>query len=469
MNKTLRLLAGVILLALPCVSFASIDTNLSYGAHNQQVTELQEFLIDKGYLQGQSTGNFYSLTLKAVKAFQTANNIPSTGYVGVLTRTEINSELATELASSTQEQVTESPSSTPLITPTTQPISVFCSVTQSMIAVGQSATWTAQVAGGNGTYSYLWSGSSGLSGTNSTISWSYNSAGINNASVTVTSGSQSSNITCGNTVTVYQPQNPVIVTPTPTQNTVIPTVSNSPSVDIKVNGSDGPISVFYGATPTISWTSQGMLSCGIVYDGQQTLGSSGNLGLSGNFIAHNIYQPTTITIKCNGQQLANGNMVNNNTISDSVTINVDKPQPTVQTTITVSPQNYGNNNPTTGIDNTQLASFTIQANGEDIKINSFTITPSTSNGLKNIRAIIYSGIQLGLTQNFDGSNPLVYNDPFVIQAGQSQSLSIRGYLNNLDAGAYTGLTFTLSNINGTGVQSGQAVSFNQSVTTVPFN
>lgn len=97
---------------IPSLSFASIDKNLSYGSRGSQVTELQEFLIDKGFLQGTATGNFYSLTLKAVKAFQTANNLPSTGYVGNLTRTEINNELSVETASSTTQQISETSTTT---------------------------------------------------------------------------------------------------------------------------------------------------------------------------------------------------------------------------------------------------------------------------------------------------------------------------------------------------------------------
>lgn len=97
---------------VPSLSLASIDKNLSYGSKGSQVTELQEFLIDRGFLQGIATGNFYSLTLKAVKTFQSANNIPSTGYVGILTRTSINNYLASWTSSSTSEQLTETGATT---------------------------------------------------------------------------------------------------------------------------------------------------------------------------------------------------------------------------------------------------------------------------------------------------------------------------------------------------------------------
>jgi len=53
------------------------------------VSVLQNFLYRKGYLKTAPTGYFGSLTLSAVKAFQSANGINSTGYVGSLTRTAI--------------------------------------------------------------------------------------------------------------------------------------------------------------------------------------------------------------------------------------------------------------------------------------------------------------------------------------------------------------------------------------------
>lgn len=122
MKKSLSLLAAVTLLALPCVSLASIDTNLQYGSHGQEVTELQEFLISNNYLTGDATGNFYSLTLKGVKLFQSDHSIPSTGYVGSLTRAEINSELSTSLASSTDEEVQETGTTTSFLSDAPNPV-----------------------------------------------------------------------------------------------------------------------------------------------------------------------------------------------------------------------------------------------------------------------------------------------------------------------------------------------------------
>lgn len=69
----------------------TFTTDLRYGSIGADVSALQEFLVDQGYLNYQATGNFYSLTLSAVKRFQTAQGItPVSGYVGPITRGVIN-------------------------------------------------------------------------------------------------------------------------------------------------------------------------------------------------------------------------------------------------------------------------------------------------------------------------------------------------------------------------------------------
>ena len=91
---------------IPTITFASIDSNLKYGMKGGDIQELQEFLIAKGFMVAEAnTGNFYSLTLKAVKEFQSENKIPSTGYVGPITRAEINKQIESDTASSSEEEI----------------------------------------------------------------------------------------------------------------------------------------------------------------------------------------------------------------------------------------------------------------------------------------------------------------------------------------------------------------------------
>jgi peptidoglycan hydrolase-like protein with peptidoglycan-binding domain len=71
-----------------------ISTNLYSGlSNNNQVRCLQQFLKNQGetiYPEGLVTGNFAQLTRSAVIRFQLRYNIPSTGFVGTLTRSKIN-------------------------------------------------------------------------------------------------------------------------------------------------------------------------------------------------------------------------------------------------------------------------------------------------------------------------------------------------------------------------------------------
>lgn len=94
---------------IPFIASASLDTNLYYGLQqNSDVKQLQQFLIDRGFLTGDATGNFFSSTLKAVKDYQTSVSISSTGYVGALTRTKINNDIVASLSTSNQESTNTS-------------------------------------------------------------------------------------------------------------------------------------------------------------------------------------------------------------------------------------------------------------------------------------------------------------------------------------------------------------------------
>lgn len=105
------------LLFIPLLANASIDSDLYYGLkNNDAVLELQEFLISKGFLEHEPTGSFLSLTLNAVKAYQTSIGIQSTGYVGTLTRQAINNDLKANLSASNNELIAETGTITPVQT-----------------------------------------------------------------------------------------------------------------------------------------------------------------------------------------------------------------------------------------------------------------------------------------------------------------------------------------------------------------
>ena len=83
---------------------------------------------------------------------------------------------------------------------------VRCSVSPTAINVGGSARWTAVASGGNGTYTYAWTGTDSLTGTTASVNKIYNTAGTKTGSVRVTSGGRSSAwASCTNSVTVRPP------------------------------------------------------------------------------------------------------------------------------------------------------------------------------------------------------------------------------------------------------------------------
>lgn len=115
MKKTI-ITVGIIAL-FPLISSAYFDQNLKYGQTGPAVTELQDLLVEGGYLHVNPTGFFGLLTLQAVKDFQTANNVPSTGYFGVLSRGVANTMTIKATASSTDAEIEETGTTTPVVTP----------------------------------------------------------------------------------------------------------------------------------------------------------------------------------------------------------------------------------------------------------------------------------------------------------------------------------------------------------------
>lgn len=104
-TKNLFLALLISTLLMPFAAHASIDKNLYYGLTNDdQVSQLQTFLISKGDLNGTVTGNFYGKTLGAVQVYQSSQHITPTGFVGPVTRTAINTELAGQTPVLVQDQ-----------------------------------------------------------------------------------------------------------------------------------------------------------------------------------------------------------------------------------------------------------------------------------------------------------------------------------------------------------------------------
>ena len=97
--KKLLIATGVAVLAIATVAAAqsySFQTNLTVGSTGADVTALQTWLIGAGYQipaissGAASKGYFGSQTKAAVQQFQAAKGVPSTGFVGPLTRGVLN-------------------------------------------------------------------------------------------------------------------------------------------------------------------------------------------------------------------------------------------------------------------------------------------------------------------------------------------------------------------------------------------
>ena len=83
------------------------------------------------------------------------------------------------------------------------PLYASCYSTPTSAGVGSTISWRASISGGNGSYYITWTGTDSLYGNGTSISRSYSSAGTKNASITVTSGNQTTSYNCSNSVTIY--------------------------------------------------------------------------------------------------------------------------------------------------------------------------------------------------------------------------------------------------------------------------
>jgi len=89
------------------------------------------------------------------------------------------------------------------------------------------------------------------------------------------------------------------------------TTLSGPSVDLRVNGSNGPISVYYNGSANLTWYSSNVSSC------YASNGWSGTKAVSGSESRTNLTSSKTYTITCNGS---------GGSVSDSVSVNVDNYQ-----------------------------------------------------------------------------------------------------------------------------------------------
>lgn len=109
--KIAPIVVFVALLLPSLADAAQFEVPLGPGASNPkaEVTKLQQFLFQKGFLKVAPTGNYLSLTIQAVKDFQQSQNIETTGFFGPLSRAAANKVFAGAVVPSGISSFTVSP------------------------------------------------------------------------------------------------------------------------------------------------------------------------------------------------------------------------------------------------------------------------------------------------------------------------------------------------------------------------
>ena len=115
--------------------------------------------------------------------------------------------------------------------------------------LNQPVTWTAQVSGGIAPYRYAWTGSDGISGSQSSVIQYYNFSGDKNATVSVTSSDGlTSTHTCDNTLTVQVAGTSGVINQTNTQGQT----TNTQQSATTTSGTNNAAAAVY-ATSGIPW------------------------------------------------------------------------------------------------------------------------------------------------------------------------------------------------------------------------
>jgi hypothetical protein len=144
---------GVILAVfIPAVSLAQtveFQNNLYYGiTGSNDVSALQEFLTDQGVYHGPVSGNFFSLTLAGVKAFQRAEGVnPLSGFFGPITRAVANTILADQIGSNSEGNATSTQTPVDLSQQTSQATTTYTpTYVNNVCPTGYSGTYPDCVA-----------------------------------------------------------------------------------------------------------------------------------------------------------------------------------------------------------------------------------------------------------------------------------------------------------------------------------
>ncbi len=203
-----------------------------------------------------------------------------------------------------------------------------------------------------------WTGSPGVSGSQST--------GALTATVTYTLQCTGPGGTASDSVTVQ-------VNPPP-----------APTVDIKANGSDGPLTVAYNTAVTLTWTSTTTTSCVTTTNNwpNDTLSTSGSQTTGG------LTSNQTYSLQCTGP---------GGTASDSVTVQVSAPPPPAPSCVSAAPESGSASGNGTfdifayGVTDTTSLRFDVYKAGIEIFVNGANIGGGTWRGTVSLSLIPSKG------------------------------------------------------------------------------
>ncbi len=208
----------------------------------------------------------------------------------------------------------------------------------------------------NCTASGSWSGSVGVSGTQST--------GALTTSQTYTLGCTGPGGTATDSVQVT-------VNPPP-----------APTVDLLANGSAGPITVSYNSTATLTWSSTTTTSC------TATGGWSGSKTASGSWTSASLTATQTYTLQCTGP---------GGDATDSVVVNVSAPPPAQPSCVSAAPESTNANGNGTfyvyayGVQDTTSLNFFVYKGSSQLLISGVDQGGGTWRGSVNLSLIPSKG------------------------------------------------------------------------------
>ncbi len=227
--------------------------NYDYGSYGDQNYDYGSYANDNGYDYGSYGSSAYDNSNYSSDCCNNyANNTSNYGYTPNCCTNNVppvqNNCCGTPPPSNC---CTNTPPPTPAPVP---PLVVSCYANPTSVQTGQNVTWSANVSGGNGAYTYSWTGTDGLSGSSQTVSKSYSNEGTKGATVVVTSNGHTQAANCQ--TVVQRPPTPQLslacfVSPNGTID-----VGGSVTWSATVSGGDGNYQYSWNGTDGLSSTSQ---------------------------------------------------------------------------------------------------------------------------------------------------------------------------------------------------------------------